>query len=309
MIGHFHLPRSGLIQPEVFHAGMSTASTGWVKWRRNPNASKIAIFALAGGGGGGNGVVGANSAAAGGGGGGSSGQVYLELSAYSIPELLFLSVGFGGTTATSGIGTRVAVFPDTTPANTLVFVNGGGAGGNGLTGTGGTAGAAGAVSGFSNMPLAGSGTPLFTAGQAGTAGSITGAPTNISLPTTGLRCTGGAGGAGLGAAGAAGSAGGSIVGSGQIPGLGGGSGGSAAVIPPGNGDNGFRVNLGRNGFFLGGGGGGSTHGTALTVGLVGARGGLGSIGGGGGGGGGALTGSTQGTGSSGGDGLVIIFQW
>lgn len=301
------LPRRGVCDVQRFTANSATANVGWHTWRKRPGVSMVQIFCLAGGGGGGNGVVGANSTAAGGGGGGSSGQTVVTIPAIMVPDWLFVSVGYGGGSNASGIGSRVSATPDTNSSSCLAIANPGAAGGNGSGGTGGGGGAAGGVVSANAMYL---GWPFSNvlAGQGGSNGGAAVEGITVTMPATGLFCMGGCGGGGLPAAGVAGKDGGFYQGTsawGQPPR---GLGGTSATTPGGQGSNGAQVLPGIFWHF-GGTGGGSSHGSATGAGLAGGPGGAGGYGCGGGGGGGALTGSTQGLGGKGGDGIVIITAW
>lgn len=307
MDGLLELPRNRMADVRVFYANSPANGVGWSAWTKRPGSTMVSILCLGGGGGGGNGVVGAVSTAAGGGGGGSGGLAYGEFPSYMLPDVLFVSVGFGGAANGGGQITRVCLGPSGAAANDhLLIANGGGAGGNASGATGGTAGSAASATIVGSQPLIGFGVYTLLAGQAGIAGGGTGAGANLTLPVTGIRVTGGTGGGGLGAAGSTGAAGGSFVVAGSFP-------AHAGGVPPGTttgggnpGSNGFSA-LGQYGYFYGGTGGSSTGGAASSGG--GGQGGAGGFGCGGGGGGGALTGRTQGLGGKGGDGLVIITSW
>ena len=308
MYGLTHLPRDALCDVQVFYPNSAVANVGWDVWRKRPGCSVVSIFVIGGAGGGGIGVVGAASTAAGGGGGGSGAQMMVVLPAIMLPDALFVSVGVGGAATGSGVLSRVAIGPNSSTNDQVAVSNAGAAGGNGAGAVGGTAGVAGAASTASNFSYS-AGFPFISlAGQNGGVGGATVSAAALTLPITGLRLTGGTGGGGLPAAAAVGTAGGAYTVNGSFPAHSGGIGGTAATVPPTTGSNGYIV-FPKWGFFYGGTGGGSSHGTALTTGLFGGLGGVGGIGCGGGGGGGALTGSVQGTGGAGGGGLVIITAW
>lgn len=309
MYGLLSLPRATLAQAEMFTANSPGDGTGWAIWRKRPGVTNLSIIGWGGGGGGGAGAVGANSTAAAGGGGGSSAQTMVTLTGPHIPDVMYVSVGFGGAASGNGQNSRVSIFPDNTVNNCLWSATRGAAGGNAAAGTAGAAGAAGGVMTIASMPLGGAGTYNFLAGQAGIIGGAAVAGAALTLPVTGLLVTGGTGGGGLPAAATIGTAGGAFTVAGRFPAQPGGIGGAAATTPPTGGSNGFQAIPGLR-FYYGGTGGGSTHGSATGAGLVGAPGGAGGIGSGGGGGGGALTGSTAtNIGGRGGDGLVIIVAW
>ncbi len=309
MLGNMNLPRNSLADQQFFFTNNSITTTLWQVWRKRPGISMVSVFCLGPGGGGGNGAVGANSTAAGGGGGGSGGQTYVEISAWLLPEILYISVPTGGTTGATPQATFVSFTPDPFSfVDMLVIAQQGGSGGNASGATAGAAGLTAGAASNSTMSRGYGGFVQVWAGQAGIIGGTTGAAGALSLVTTGLRVTGGTGGAGLGAAAAAGTAGGGIGGAGILPTITGAAGGSSATTPPANGSNGIPL-IGPYAYFYGGTGGGSTHGSATGAGLVQSKGGDGAYGCGGGGSGGALTASTAGAGGKGGDGLVIITSW
>lgn len=316
MDGLFGLPRQGTADVQVFLANAPTstgaAEDGVVTWRKKSGATMVYIFALAAGGGGGNGFVGAVSAAGGGAGGGSGAQVFCEIPAILLPDSLYVMVGVGGSGAgVTGGRSIISILPGAqTVNNVIVEAKGGLGGGSGSAGGGGSGGTGGAVETITGMPLC-PGNLVSYAGKDGSSGVLTGIGTALTIPATGIRATGGASGAGLNGSGVAGSQGGSFTVTGAFPAHPGGIGGSAATVPPIQGNNGYQVLPGCTspyGYWYGGSGGGSSHGSATGAGLFGGKGGDGGLGSGGGGGGGALTTSTQGLGGRGGDGLVIIIQ-
>ena len=290
----------------------------WQIWQKPRGASFIQFFLLGGGGGGGGGQL--TASARNGAGGGSGAQCILTFPASFIPDILYVNVGVGGTagpinTGLAGNGTAsyVTIYPATTVNYILCQAN---PGGGAQSYAAGGLGAAGSVTTIAQAPLAGLGFPAWgqaatnisLAGQAGTlAGNGANAGGDITLPTTGLRVTGGAGAGGNGAAGSAGLAGGritAIAGSVVYPAQIGGTAGGTTTNG-GAGSNGFQAisNLLQ---FYGGTGGGSGGRNAITTGGVGGAGGYGC---GGGGGGGANTGGTASPGGGGGDGLCIITWW
>lgn len=304
-------PRRGIADVQIFAANAPTSTgteDGCAVWRKRPGATMVTIFALGAGGGGGNGTVGAVSTAGGGGGGGSGSQVYIEIPAFLVPDTLFVSVGVGGQgNGATGGRSIVQLAPGTYSAQNALFVETkGGTGGNSGAG-GGSSGTGGGVGAIGNNPLASCAFVTY-AGQDGNSAPGPGSPSNKNLPVTGLRVSGGCAGAGLNGSGVAGSVGGVFTNpdARAFPTTVGGTAGSTATTPGGAGSNGFEM---VKGYWCGGTGGGSSHGSATGAGLVGGMGGNGGIGSGGGGGGGALTGSVQGLGGKGGDGLVIITQW
>jgi len=289
----------------------------WQIWQKPRGASFIQFFLLGGGGGGGGGQL--TASARNGAGGGSGAQCILTFPASFMPDILYVNVGVGGTagpitTGLAGNGTAsyVTIYPATTVNYILCQAN---PGGGAQSYAAGGAGAAGAVTTIAQAPLAGLGFPAWgqaatnisLAGQAGTlAGNNANPGVDITLPTTGLRVTGGTGAGGNAGAGAAGQAGGRIaaIAGGVYPAQIGGTAGGTTTNG-GNGSNGFQAisNLLQ---FYGGTGGGSGGRSAATTGGVGGAGGYGC---GGGGGGGANTGGTASPGGRGGDGLCIITWW
>ena len=303
MLDLFHMPTQYGNAEISTYFGYISSNVHFQTWQKPRGKSMIDILLVGDGGNGGNGVVGAVSTAAGGGGGGSGSQTRLTMPLHLLPDTLFILLRGSG----SGNSSRVAIYPDITAANCLAIASGGGNGGAGSGATAGTAGTAGAAATNATMPL-GWAFATTLIGQAGTAGGTTGGSTSLNIPTTGLLVTGGTGGAGLGAAGSTGTIGATLNGGGVFPSMLGGTAGTTATTPAGNGTAGYRpvpnILLG-----YGGTGGGSTHGSATGAGLYAGKGGDAAPGCGGGGGGGGLTGSTQGTGGLGGPAFCIITCW
>lgn len=317
MLDFSHLPTGyGAADVQQFY-GKSDASTNgvmWETWCKPRGKSMCSILLIGNGANGGTGVVGAAATAAGGGGGGGGALTSLIIPINLIPDVLFISLQAGGNGA-SNLLNYVTIAPPLTAGggapvanNVLAIAGGGGRGGNGTGATAGTAGSAGTIATLSTMPLGWHFANISLAGQAGTAGGGAIAGVNLTLPLTGLRTTGGTGGAGVPAAAASGLVGGQITGAGVFPLILGGVGTAVATTPPGNGNPGCRPvqNLG---YWMGGTGGGSTHGTATTTGLVQSSGGNGEVGSGGGGMGGALTGSSVGAVGRGGPAFCQIICW
>lgn len=303
---------------QIFYASAVTAGTSWQVWNKPRGVDFVQIFALGGGGGGGGGSIGGNGTL-GGGGGASSNQCSLIFPAWALPDILHISVGYGGaggvgaTTGGTG-GTGIASFVSIYPANTVNYLLAAVTGGNGaVAGAGGVVNAAATVligtaplAGLALMPRLLLATNLALGNLAGTAGGAT-IGTALTLPTTGLVVTGGTGGGGMGTvASSIGSAGGAFtVPAGAVfhPQIGGIAGGAQASSG-GPGSNGVKIIPNLN-YFYGGTGGASAGGTSGTGGL----GGAGAYGCGGGGGGAAVTGQVAGNGGRGGDGLVIVTAW
>jgi hypothetical protein len=317
MLDLSHIPTEyGASDIQTF-VGKSDAITNgvmWETWLKPRGKSMCSILLIGNGANGGTGVVGANSVSAGGGGGGSGAMTSITIPIALIPDQLYISLNSGGNAA-SGLANYVCIAPPLTAGggapianNTLVIAGGGGRGGNGAAAVAGAAGSAGAIATLATMPLGWQWANIALAGQAGIIGGTTVAGGPLTLPLTGLIVTGGTGGAGLGAAAAAGTAGGTITGVGVFPTIAGGLGTAVATTPPGSGTPGC-VPIPKLGYWMGGTGGGSTHGTATTTGLVQSSGGDGARGCGGGGMGGALTGSTVGIVGKGGPAFCIITCW
>ena len=308
MLDAFHIPSTtGNADVQFFTGDAQAVGTGWKVWSKPRGKSMVNITLVGAGGNGGTGVVGANSTAAGGAGGQSGATTIVEMPLALLPDQLFLSLAGRKPTATANFASLVAVAPENVATSIVAFANGGLHGGNATGATGGTVGTAAAVAASTNMCFGWMFAVQVLAAQVGTAGGATVAAANLALPTTGSFVTGGTGGGGLPAAAATGTNGGNITGAGIIPTNQGGQGSATATVPAEWGKSGVRV--GKLGYFLGGTGGASTHGTATGAGLVQSSGGNGALGCGGGGMGGALTGSTVGTVGFGGEAFCIITCW
>jgi len=231
---------------------------------------------------------------------------------------LYIQAGAGGAGATTsgglgtaGIITYVCISPYTTisPAGTLLLATGGTVTTAAATSlAGGTAPGAVSAATLGGMCLAGRGVYNFLAGQiASASGASTAAGTNLTVPTTGLMVTGGAGGGGTNASGVP--AGSIIAITGTLgtdffplPISGGTQNGTGSSVPSGAGQSGFAS---RNFLFNFGGaaGGGATD----TAGGTAGAGGDGAPGCGGGGAGGMnTTNTTIARGGNGGAGFVYI---
>lgn len=332
MLDFTHLTGNSKVRQDIIVANSPITASNWTEWVKPRRINFIHIFMLGGGGGGGGGAVGALASAGGGGGGSSSNQYNFLFPAALLPDILYFSIGVGGAFA-SGFGAPIAqagvagvtsycgIYPSATP-NFLLGLCVGGTGGNPSTSSiAGTAGAANAADTITSACLAALGwnfnttTPgnITLPNQVGTSGGAAGfnSGVNLTLPTTGLVVTGGAGGAGAPSLSTnLGPSGGGITGDGVFfPSIGGGSGGTVNTGAGGPGYNGssgtqFIPNL--NFFYGGTGGGGCSTGTATTSVAGGGTGGIGGYGCGGGGGGGGFTGSATGRGGRGGDGIAII---
>lgn len=255
----------------------------------------IYVMAQGSGGNGGNGAVGAASAAAGGGGGGAGSRGIVLLSAWGIPDRLFVRA----TTTQAAVAVETSFLVQ----EMIIAAFPGGNGGNASAGTPGTAGAISLTPSASRSSLHTFGATVFGGGNTSVAGgTLAGTPYTPSL--NGNIATPGAGGAGVGAA--AGQNGGDINASGVFYRLPGGIGGATTTAPGGRGQDGPQRIVAGLPHGYGGSGGGSSHGTAVGAGLFGGNGGDGALGSGGGGGGGCLTGGVAGVGGRGGDAFVLI---
>lgn len=195
----------------VFGPASLADNTQWINWAKPTWARMLTILAFSGGGSGGGGFSAAAAAArGGGGGGGGSGMSRLIVPADVIPDVLYLQVGAGGAPVGAGVAgnagrlSAVSVAPNNTATN-LLLVSGAAAPGGGGAGTGaaaGAAGTAGTIATAAGCPLSGLGVATFIAGQAGIIGGAqTGAAGGTqTIPTTGVPCMGGTGGAGVTAA-------------------------------------------------------------------------------------------------------------
>lgn len=310
MLDFGHIPQPyGNGDVQLFTGTAGAIATSWQTWTKPRGKTMLHIMLVGAGGNGGTGVVGANSVSAGGAGGQSGAITNIIVPLAFVPDVLFLSLAGRKPTATANFASIIAVAPVNTANNILVFANGGLHGGNAAAGTGGTVGTAAAIATAANMPL---GWPFITsvcfASQLGTAGGAAIAAVALTLPVTGAFVTGGTGGGGLPAAAATGTNGGSITGAGVFPTSTGGVGSATATNPADTGKAGFQP-IPKLGYFYGGTGAASTHGTATGAGLAQGSGGDGAPGCGGGGMGGALTGSTAGVVGFGGQAYATLTCW
>jgi hypothetical protein len=289
----------------------ATNITDWRVWTKPRGINWVYIIGVgAGASGVGGTFTGASAASAGAAGGGSGAQSMLLIPAMFVPNQLFVQTGLGGRQGTAitsalasvaGTATYIAIEPTTatTSVSPLFFLVANGA----ASTTGGTATA---MSG--NFPLAGRGWSQNFAGQNGGAAGATqnGAGGAITLPTTGLMVTGGAGSGGKDVTGATRGAGGAITGVGL--------GGTLPTLPGGvAATTGVNAGAGANGgiikpyMFYGGAGGGGGGFAATNPGADGGAGGNGGPGCGGGASGPGY--STTGRAGNGGDGFVYILSW
>jgi len=299
MLDLSHIPQrwAGAYDQQVFPGSLTTATTLNQVWTKPRGIQMVQILCIGQGGNGAAGVVGAT--ATGGAGGGCGSVMLMTISAFNLPDILYVGAGTGG--AGVVIDSKVATKPygtvfGTTPALNDVVAFGGGAIGNATT--------AGATPTIASSAVGARGTYTLIAGAlGGTAGAAgaTGGQASFGTYTVG---GGGGGGGNTTTAGPGGTSGSTATPNGQMYAIPGGVGGTSGVAG-GNGSGGSS-DISRL-VFTGGGGGGSGFFNATTS--NGGNGGNGGYGCGGGGGGGAFTGMTAGLGGKGGPGLVIITSW
>jgi hypothetical protein len=278
----------------------------WQTWTKPSGASTAYIVCIGGGGAGGAGYSAVTGSYRGGGGGGASSAVTIaQVPFYSIPDTLYIQVGFGGigSSITGGNGgtSYVSFYPtidmfNCLIVNSLTLTNGGNIGGTSTGGAAVTGGVALLTSSTNNPRYLSLCNWASYTGAGGLAGS------GQSTIASTLITTGGSGG-GFVQSNATGSGGSQLSGDALTTFLkarsGGGSGG-AGVNNGGSGQNGY---LYLKPFLSVGGAGGGGSGIA---GGNGGSGGYGEIGSGGGGGGGGVIG---GYGGNGGNGLVMIISY
>jgi hypothetical protein len=308
MLDFSHIPTPyGASTVESFTANSTVAGGAWQTWTKPRGKTMAHILLVGAGGNGGNSATAA--AASGGSGGGSSGaQVSIMLPLWAIPDVLFLSLAYGGL----GVTSYVSIAQNTTVNNTLLLANAGGNGAASVTTAAGAAGTAATAPAAGTMPLGWQWVDSAMAGQAGTAGGVATTPaagTALVLPVTGLLVTGGSGGGACPTTVGAGTAGGASPATaiGVFLARPGGTGGATTTPPQGN-LHGHAPVAGLL-YQLGGVGGGGVGSNATGAGLVGANGGNGAPGCGGGGAGGCFTGSTLGIGGVGGPAFCQITCW
>jgi hypothetical protein len=285
----------------IFYA---IGSATWQTWVKPKGCKFVYVFVIGGGGGGGGGSSGTGVGRTGGGGGGSSGINKGIFMANTLPDTLYVNVGYGGAggvpngNGSVGSFSFVSVLPNSTSINVLLRSNSTSTplGGN----TSGTVGITGGAVDATQQILAYNGVTLFSLGNNGTSGGSSAGGNGTAVGINNFLF-GGAGGGGSSAANANGT-GGNVNFSGVLPNLSGGAAGGTN-----NGTTGYyglepnKTNIMRNAFIFSGGAGGGANGVG-----VGGNGGDGAYGCGGGGGG---AGTTGGSGGRGGDGLVIIISW
>jgi len=313
MIDIFNLP-SNENSSKIFYA-LSHGSTQWQTWQKPNGAKMVHIYILGGGGGGGSGRTGGINTGGGGGGGGSSAISIGLFPACMLPDILYVSVGKGGTggvsntAGTDGELSYVGISASTNTTSVLMQSGGAGSGGGG-TGTSSLAGSGGIASTiwtYTNNIWPQLGQISAIVGTAGTnGGSTSSAGVNLTISST---VSGGAGGGGESSS-VTSYKGGDVLSTlyGFTTLTGGvlnaadstihGKGGYTYSFPSSNSSTRGPM------FFTGGAGGGAANTSARN----GGAGGIGSFGCGGGGGGAAYQG-TGGSGGNGGGGLVMITSW
>jgi len=314
------LPTQGFSDIQYFSGNSATVGSRWETWYKPRGDSMVYIIMVGSGGAGGNSVLGAASTAAGGGGGGSGGITTLTIPAIMLPDELYISLAIGNignasTSVAAGFSSYIAIMHTSGApiANNVIAVANSGASGGASTGaTAGPAGTAGAIATIAAMPLGGMGQYVLTAGQVGIIGGTTVAGAALTLPLTGLFCTGGTGGGGLPAISTGGTAGGLITGvAGFMPvpvSIPGGVGGTTAPTSGSPGVTSAYPLWHGMPYSVGGTGGGSS-GLGASTGASGGNGGWGGLGSGGGGGGGGFTGGTASVGGKGGNAYCYIISW
>lgn len=310
MLGLFDTPEESTARRFVFGPTGVLGSSDFQAWSkgRARGCSMLHVLCIGSGGGGGGGVA-SNTGGGdsrGGAAGGSSGAITRGLFPLALlPEVLYIAVGYGGTGGPGGAGiangtvgvngrhSRVAIYPNTDPANLLVISSnvaalGGPPGQSNASVLGAVAaGAADAIFGGWGIITSLGGLPSQAGGNGVTPGPFGG----VSGPLLGIIQPG-CGGAGCVASGLVGGSYPAWLNT-AYPAIAGGAAG-------GKGNPGFRF----NGLIYGGTGGGSSN-----VGNGGDGGDCGpdAFGAGGGGGGAGL--ALGGRGGNGGPGLVIFTCW
>lgn len=323
MLDFGHIPNDTRCDIQFFRGNCQSVASQWHTWNR-PRGTAMTQFILVGaGGGGGNSVVGAASTAAGGGGGASGCVHIVTVFNRLLPETLFLSIaGPTPNRSVTSVGTNFGSYISTailqgiapTAWDTLVFANSGNSAGASTGATAGPAGTAGTTTAITNALLSGQGIfSTFLAGQVGIIGGTTVSGAALTLPTTGIWCTGAPGGGGLPAISTAGSLGGLITGIANTrffpANIIGGIGGTITPTAGGNGISSPPNGLWKNMIVTVGGTGGGSSGMSGSSGLAGGLGGTGGLGSGGGGGGGGFTGAIAANGGYGGAGYCIAISW
>ena len=282
----------------------AAGSTAWQTWQKPKGCKFVYMFVLGSGGGGGGGQAGIGVGRTGGGGGGSSGVNKGMFLSNTLPDILYVNVGVGGTAGPpngnggNGAFSYVSVEPNTTDVNVVLVSNSTTVPIGGLAA--GTLGNTGGVVVNTNQILNYCGVSQFSAGQNGAAGGTSSGGIGQQINMANI-VTGGAGGGGSSSVNVNGQ-GGTIALGNALPTLtGGAAGGTNDGLDGYYGIQPNKTNILRDAFVFTGGAGGGANGAG-----IGGNGGNGAYGCGGGGGG---AGTTGGSGGRGGDGLVIIISW
>jgi hypothetical protein len=264
-----HIPTGRDVEVFEYYYDPSTSQNfGWYALSLPVNKTMVSMYCMGGGGGGGLAYSGA-TAGGGGGGGGGAGSSSLLVPRILLPDTVFIKVGAGGVTLSTGPGsnTTVSWIPNpTTARDSFCLGIGGSVGGSGTFSAGGAGGVGGSVSNpLSHAALASVGIYSSWAGADGGAGNTvaSGAASYVTLQS----CNGGTGGGGANVT--TFSAGGAIAAQSVYPIV------SATTSKAQFGTDGYTL---RKPFYsVGGTGGAGSHDTA------GGNGGKGGIGSGGGG--------------------------
>ena len=292
MLNSSYFQNSGNVSTQTF-----TNAGSWVTWLKPRGAKFVNVLCIGSGGGASNGVSSsASTRGTGGSGGGGGGIVRAQFQASTLPDLLYIYTGAGGTGALGGSQkttvdaggngekSYICLIPDTSSVSNIVVTSGN------LSARGGTStgGAGETVVTTANAIFLNLGTFIAIAG---TAGSNGGATANAGSITPSQITTGGTGGGGT-------AGGGGFVAAGFYPTV---AGSTTQAGTGTNGANGIMFTKPVLAFLGGTGGGGAGNGNAAGT---GGNGGIGAYGSGGGGGGGGTV--NGGNGGRGGDGIVII---
>jgi hypothetical protein len=317
MLDLLHLPKSTPGNVDYFY-NTGGPSTSWQTWEKPRGIIMLEIICIGAGGGGRSGWCRNSLPRSGGAGGGSGGFSKLLIPAVFLPDVLYVTVGKGGSGGTriftdsstigmagsDGLFSSVNIAPTNSAFYVVCYANAGAGAANIVVGAN-SAGAGGAVAVQTSALMSGLG--IFTAfiGQTGNAGPSASAGFSLAYPTTGLLLSGGS----CGGANSA-TRGGDVTAPTQTSfSLISTRSGGEATSPGSPGADG--LSLLQPLMSIGGAGGASAFFDTNFFSGSGGNGGNGGIGCGGGGGGAGFPGGSGGTGAGGkgGDGLVIIRSW
>ena len=304
-IDYNHINDNSLKNQVFYFAG----TNAWQTWIKPPNCKFVNFYLVGGGAGGQAGAINSTLNRNGGAGGGSAAFSYVTVPGFALPDRLYLLVASGGTGGVSaggqgGVGglSYVCTLPDiTSPYNILIKSGTAGAG------TVANSSTAGSVIVLADILLSQIAFVSAYAGRTGGAGGVSSTPA-VTVTSSGIPFTPGAGGSGSIGGSIANGAAGTITGILDFPTVSGGTNTSVVGATAGAGSGGYSTRENFVGphfktpmYFTGGAGGGAASSTTG----VGGAGGNGSFGCGGGGGGvGGNT--TAGAGGRGGDGFIMI---